>query len=125
VKVLVVGAGAVGGYFGARLAEKGEDVTFLVREKRAHLLNEHGLQVKSIHGDYHFHAKTLLAGDKRETFDLILLSVKAYHLEKVVEELTPFAGDQTLIMPLLNGFALGNTAEEIFERACNRRFMFY
>jgi 2-dehydropantoate 2-reductase len=105
VKVLVVGTGAVGGYFGARLAEKGEDVTFLVREKRANLLKEHGLQVNSIHGDYHFHAKTLLAGEKREAFDLILLSVKAYHLEKVMEEIIPFAGNQTLIMPLLNGIA--------------------
>lgn len=116
MKVLVVGAGAVGGYFGARLTEKGEDVTFLVREKRAHLLNEHGLQVKSIHGDYHFHAKTLLAGEKREAFDLILLSVKAYHLEKVMEELIPFTGNQTLIMPLLNGIAHLDMLQERFSK---------
>lgn len=114
MKVLVVGAGAVGGYFGARLAEKGEDVTFLVREKRAHLLNEQGLQVKSIHGDYHHRAKIVLAGEKREPFDLILLSVKAYHLKNVMEELAPFAGNQTLIMPLLNGFAHLEMLQERF-----------
>ncbi len=82
MKILVVGAGAVGGYFGARLAEKGEDVTFLVRERRFEELRA-GLQVKSLHGDITCSPRLIRTGEKG-TFDVILLSTKAYHLEQVL-----------------------------------------
>ncbi|MBU8730095.1 ketopantoate reductase family protein [Cytobacillus oceanisediminis] len=106
MRILVVGAGAIGGYFGGRLLEKGEDVTFLVREKRKQQLEKYGLLAESVHGDMTFHEpKTIQAGEKADAFDVILLSTKAYHLEGAIEDIRPFTGDSTLILPLLNGIA--------------------
>jgi 2-dehydropantoate 2-reductase len=106
MRILMVGAGGIGGYFGARLLEKGADVTFLVREKRKQPLEENGLVVKSVHGDMQFHQpKTLISGEHAETFDVILLSTKAYHLQGAIEGIRPYAGENTMILPLLNGIA--------------------
>ena len=87
MKILVVGAGAVGGYFGGRLMEKGEDVTFLVREKRKKQLEETGLVIKSAHGDVTLKPKLLVSGETAEPYDVLLLSMKAYHLDSAVEEI--------------------------------------
>ncbi|MCS0787771.1 ketopantoate reductase family protein [Cytobacillus firmus] len=106
MRILVVGAGAIGGYFGGRLLEKGEDVTFLVREKRKHQLEKYGLLAESVHGDMTFpEPKTVQAGEKADAFDVILLSTKAYHLEGAIKDIRPFTDDSTLILPLLNGIA--------------------
>jgi 2-dehydropantoate 2-reductase len=104
MRVLVVGAGAVGGYFGGRLAEAGRDVTFLVRPKRAAELAASGLTVLSRYGDIAITApQTALAGRIGGPFDLVLLSCKAYDLESAVEDFAPAVGPQTAILPLLNG----------------------
>ena len=103
MKFLIVGAGAVGGYFGGRLVEKGADVTFFVRPGRQQQLQERGLAIRSVHGDYTAPVRTLTAADPPAPFDVIILSVKAYHLSQVIEEIRPFAGKDTLILPLLNG----------------------
>lgn len=105
MRILVVGAGAVGGYFGGRLAEKGEDVTFLVRDKREHQLKEHGLHIESVQGDYHYQPKTIKAEEKAEPFDVVILSTKAYHLKGAIDSLNPFVGENTMILPLLNGMS--------------------
>lgn len=106
MRILVVGAGAIGGYFGGRLLEKGEDVTFLVREKRKQQLEKYGLLAESVHGDMAFpEPKTIQAGEKAGAFDVILLSTKAYHLEGAIEDIRPYTGDSTVILPLLNGIA--------------------
>lgn len=102
VKFLVVGAGAVGGYFGARLAEKGEDVTFLVREKRKTQLQARGLHVKSVHGDAVIHPKLIVAGEPG-AFDVILIGTKAYHLEQTIQDIKPYVHNETVIIPMLNG----------------------
>jgi 2-dehydropantoate 2-reductase len=103
VKILVVGAGAVGGYFGGRLLEKGEDVTFLVRERRKQQLEKHGLVIESIHGNATLQPKTILSGEEEGPFDVILLSTKAYHLDGAIESVVPYVGKETMILPLLNG----------------------
>ncbi|WP_147533589.1 2-dehydropantoate 2-reductase [Bacillus marasmi] len=103
MRVLVVGAGAVGGYFGGRLVEKGEDVTFLVRENRKKQLEKNGLVIKSINGDVTLQPKTISAGDQAEAFDVILLSTKAYHLQGAIDSIKPFVSEKTMIVPLLNG----------------------
>lgn len=105
MRILVLGAGAVGGYFGGRLAEKGVDVTFLVREKRRKQLEESGLVIKSVHGDARITPQLLVSGEPSEPFDLILLSTKAYHLDEGLQSALPYIGEQTLILPLLNGVA--------------------
>ncbi|MGM0837201.1 MAG: ketopantoate reductase family protein [Bacillota bacterium] len=105
MKILVVGAGAVGGYFGGRLLEKGEDVTFLVREKRKKQLEETGLVVKSVHGDAVLQPALITSGQQVEAYDVILLSMKAYHLEAAVEDFKPYVGPETMIVPLLNGIS--------------------
>ncbi|MGG0716890.1 ketopantoate reductase family protein [Robertmurraya massiliosenegalensis] len=105
MKILVVGAGAVGGYFGGRLLEKGEDVTFLVREKRKKQLEEKGLKIHSVHGDMHLQPKLIVSGEKSVPFDVIILSTKAYHLNEVIKDIRPFVEKGTMVLPLLNGIS--------------------
>lgn len=105
MRVLVIGAGALGGYFGARLLEAGRDVTFLVRPRRATELQD-GLVVKSPVGDIAITKPPLVTADKLATpFDLILLSCKAYDLEDAMHSFAPAVGSNTAILPLLNGMA--------------------
>ncbi len=103
MRLLVVGAGATGGYFGGRLAKAGRDVTFLLRPRRAAELEAGGLQVVSPHGDFALKPKLVTAGGIPSRFDAILLTVKAYALEAALEDLAPAVGPDTLILPVLNG----------------------
>jgi 2-dehydropantoate 2-reductase len=103
MRILIVGAGAVGGYFGARLAEAGRDVTFLVRASRAEQLRRDGLSVISPHGDVLLTPKLIGAGEIDGPYDLVLLSVKAYALDAAIDDLAPAVGPDTMILPVLNG----------------------
>lgn len=105
MRMLMVGAGGIGGYFGARLLEKGEDVTFLVREGRKQNIEAEGLHVDSRHGNLHLQPALLTKTMQAEPFDIILLSTKAYQLEQAIEDIRPFVGEQTMVLPLLNGIA--------------------
>jgi len=106
MRVLVVGAGAIGGYFGGRLLDAGRDVTFLVRERRAAQLAKTGLVIRSELGDVAIPAPpTVRAETLREPFDLILLSCKAYDLASAMDSFAPAVGPNTAILPLLNGMA--------------------
>jgi 2-dehydropantoate 2-reductase len=104
MRILVVGAGAIGGYFGGRLLQANRDVTFLVRERRAAQLRETGLVIRSPAGDLHAPGPPLvLAADLRRPYDLVLLSCKAHDLESAIESFAPAVGPDTAILPLLNG----------------------
>jgi 2-dehydropantoate 2-reductase len=103
MRILVVGAGAVGGYFGARLQQAGRDVTFLVRRKRAEEISAKGLQIVSPHGDLTLNPKIVTAGKLTGTYDLILVSVKSYTLSSAMNDFAPALGPETLILPALNG----------------------
>jgi 2-dehydropantoate 2-reductase len=103
MRVLVIGAGALGGYYGARMVRAGGDVTFLVREKRAEQLRRNGLQVVSPHGDFAIQPKILLASDLKETFDVVLVGVKSYSLDDAMAQFAPAVGPDTMILPILNG----------------------
>jgi 2-dehydropantoate 2-reductase len=104
MKILVVGAGATGGYFGGRLLESGEDVTFLVRKGRAETLARNGLQIRSPAGDVTLPSPpTVQASSLKDSYDLIIVSCKAYHLPQVIEDMAPAVGTHTMILPLLNG----------------------
>jgi 2-dehydropantoate 2-reductase len=104
MRILVVGAGAIGGYFGSRLLQAGRDVTFLVRPRRADELAKHGLSVQSQFGGIEIaNPPVVLAENLRQPFDLILLSCKAYDLDGAIASFTPAVGPGTAILPLLNG----------------------
>jgi 2-dehydropantoate 2-reductase len=104
LKILIVGAGGIGGYFGARLLDAGRDVTFLVRERRARILALEGLKITSPVGDLTIRKPpTITAQNLRDRFDLVLLSCKAYDLDQAIIDFSPAVGADTLILPLLNG----------------------
>ncbi|WUW20492.1 ketopantoate reductase family protein [Streptomyces sp. NBC_01463] len=105
MKILVVGAGATGGYFGARLAQAGRDVTFLVRPGRAAALRERGLRLTGV-GETETVTPRLVTADQLSgPYDLVLLSVKSTALEPALDDIAPAVGPGTAIVPLLNGMA--------------------
>ena len=104
MRILVVGAGAIGGYFGGRMLAAGRDVTFLVRPRRAAELADAGLVIKSPNGDVTLRNPPTVQADKlTEKFDAVLLSCKAFDLDDAVRSFAPAVGPQTAIIPLLNG----------------------
>ena len=102
MRMLVVGAGSVGGYFGGRLAAVGRDVTFLVRPGRAAQLAG-GLSIVSQGRSETIPVKVATAGAAAGEFDVILLAVKAYQLERAIADFAPYVGGKTMILPVLNG----------------------
>jgi hypothetical protein len=103
MRILVVGAGAAGGYFGARLADAGRDVTFFARPERAERLRRDGLRVLSPQGDLDLKPRLLVAGAPTEPFDVVLLAVKAFGLERALDDFAAAVGPETMILPTLNG----------------------
>ena len=103
LRILIVGAGAVGGYFGGRLAQAGRDVTFLVRPSRAKQLSQDGLRIISPHGDAVLSPKLISADKIGAPYDIIFLSVKAYALEAAMNDFAAAVGPETIIFPVLNG----------------------
>jgi 2-dehydropantoate 2-reductase len=103
MRVLVIGAGALGGYYGACLVRAGRDVTFLVRPARAEQLRRDGLRVVSPHGDFAVQPKILLASDLKDPFDVVLVGVKSYSLDDAMGQFAPAIAADTMILPILNG----------------------
>ena len=103
MKILIVGAGSTGGYFGARLMQAGRDVTFLVRPARAAALRQAGLQVLSPRGNFSIEPRLALAGGIDRPFDILLVTVKAFGLPAAIEDFAPAVGPETMILPVLNG----------------------
>src|SRR3569833_663371 len=104
MRILVVGAGAIGGYFGGRLLQANRNVTFLVRERRAAQLRETGLVIRSPMGDLHVpEPPVVLSSELHRPFDLILLSCKAYDLDGAIDSFAAAVGPGTVVLPLLNG----------------------
>jgi 2-dehydropantoate 2-reductase len=118
MRILVVGAGAIGGYFGGRLMQAGRDITFLVRPRRAAYLAGAGLIIKSPHGDVTLREPaTVLSENLRQPFDLVLLSCKAYDLTGAVASVAPAVGPDTMILPLLNGMRHLDILDQRFGRS--------
>lgn len=104
-KILVLGAGGIGGYFGGRLAESGADVTFLVREPRHKALQANGLRIESPFGDASLSVKTTTSSGLEPIFDAVILTCKAYDLDDAIATITPGVAPTGYILPLLNGIA--------------------
>lgn len=108
MRILVLGAGGTGGYFGGRLAQSGADVTFLVRPVRAAQLEKHGLQIRSPLGDAEIPVTHVVAEDlpelaQEKPFDLVVLSCKAYDLDSSIGAIAPAVGADATVLPILNG----------------------
>src|ERR1700743_3483571 len=117
MRILVVGAGAIGGYFGGRMLQAGGDVTFLVRPRRPSELASAGLVIKSPNGDVTLkNPPTVQADTIKDKFDVVLLSCKAYDLDDAVKSFAPAVGSQTSIIPMLNGMLHLDTLDQKFGR---------
>jgi 2-dehydropantoate 2-reductase len=117
MRILVVGAGAIGGYFGGRMLQSGANVTFLVRPKRAAELADAGLVIKSPLGDVTLKNPATVQADKLDkTFDVVLLSCKAFDLDDAIKSFSPAVGPDTAIVPLLNGMRHLDTMDAKFGR---------
>ena len=119
MKLLMLGAGSVGGFFGLRLQEGGADVTFLVRPKRAAQLRERGLRLYGPRGEMHFKPLQLLesGAPARGSFDAVILSCKAYDLQSAMDSVRPYLGINTIILPLLNGLRHLEVLDQAFGAA--------
>ena len=105
MRILVLGAGAIGGYFGGRLVQAGGDVTFLVRERRAGQLRARGIVVRSPHGDFIVPARAVVRAADAGAVDLVIVACKSYDLDSAIESIAPAVGATTCVLPLLNGVA--------------------
>jgi len=114
VKILILGAGAVGGYWGARLHQAGIDVTFLLREKRAETVRKNGLAVKSPKGDFTVPARVVTKATEGGPYDVIILACKGYDLPSAMDAIAPAVGANTTIVPILNGHIHFATLDQRF-----------
>jgi 2-dehydropantoate 2-reductase len=103
LRILMVGAGAVGGFFGASLAVAGRDITFLVRDARAQALRGGGLTIRTPDTDFTIEPVVITRDEITKPFDLVVVTVKAFGLESAIDDLAPAVGEHTLVLPLLNG----------------------
>lgn len=114
MRILVLGAGAVGGYFGGRLMEGGADVTFLVRERRRAQLAGDGLVIESPFGACRARAQTVTAEAATPGYDLVLLTCKAYDLDDALAAIRPAVDARTAVLPVLNGLSHVETLSRAF-----------
>lgn len=117
MRILILGAGGIGGYYGGRLAAAGADVTFLVRDPRAALLREGGLVIESPSGDDRIDPQVVTRETIRGDYDLVLLSCKAYDLDSAIVAIEPAVGERTAVLPLLNGVAHLDVLDRAFGAA--------
>lgn len=114
MKITVVGTGGVGAYFGGRLANSGNDVTFIARGEHLDAINKNGLLVKSINGDFKVNgAKATDKLEKTQRADLIILAVKAWQVKEIAEQIKPILGENTLVLPLQNGVLSSEELREV------------
>jgi len=114
MKVLILGAGAIGGYLGGRLTDAGLDVTLLVRPARKAQLDADGLQIRSVYGDQNIRVKTVTADEVTTPYDIVIVTAKAYDLESAIAAITPAVGPDTMVLPILNGIGHINTLNAAF-----------
>jgi 2-dehydropantoate 2-reductase len=117
MKIAVIGAGGVGGYFGGKLASGGADVVFLVRGRTLEALRTNGLRVDSIAGN--FEVANVNATDDPSSVgkvDAVLLATKAWQIAEACETARPMIGDDTMVIPLENGMEAPETIARILGR---------
>src|SRR5271167_4481760 len=103
MRFLIAGAGAIGGYIGAKMARAGQDVTLYARGKHLLAMHERGLRVISAEGDFEVHPKVIGSLEDAGPFDVIFLGVKAHGLTQLALELKPLIGENTTLVSTQNG----------------------
>ena len=116
MKILIVGAGGIGGYFGAKLINAGADITFLLREKRHQLIQAQGLAIETPKGSFTVQPKSVTASQLEPIYDLIILAPKAFDLENSLRSLDK-AINQGVLLPFLNGLSHVETLDKLFGKA--------
>lgn len=116
MRILILGAGGVGGYFGAHLLRSGADVTFLVRERRKALIEANGLQIETPRGAFSVHPKLVCANEVKPEYDLIILAPKSYDLDDALRSLDGASG-HGVVLPFLNGLDHLDALDQRFGRA--------
>ncbi|MBC9906019.1 MULTISPECIES: 2-dehydropantoate 2-reductase [Achromobacter] len=115
MRMLFLGAGGTGGYFGGRAAQAGADVTFLVREPRAARIREQGLRIKSPLGDATLQPQLVTQQTLQGSYDVVVLSCKAYDLASAIEAIRPAVGPDTAVLPIMNGVLQYDVLDREFE----------
>ena len=113
MKILIVGAGGIGGFFGAKLQQAGADITYLLREKRQKLIQEQGLMIETPKGSFTIQPKTVLADQLEPVYDLIILACKAFDLDDSLRSIAK-ASSRGVILPFLNGLTHLNSLDRTF-----------
>ena len=116
MKILIVGAGGIGGYFGAKLMKAGADITFLLRDKRQKIIQAQGLIVETPKGNFTVHPKSLTADQLEPIYDLIILAPKAFDLDDSLRSLSQ-ASTQGVLLPFLNGLSHIEALDKLFGKA--------
>jgi 2-dehydropantoate 2-reductase len=116
MKILILGAGGIGGYFGAQLLRSGADVTFLLRDKRQALIAAEGLRIETPHGNFTVQPPTVTATSVTPIYDLIILAPKSYDLDDALASLENARG-KAVVLPFLNGIEHLATLDRKFGRA--------
>lgn len=114
MKILILGAGAVGGYIGGRLVGAGVDATLLVRPKRHEQLQRDGLKIKSVLGDYSGSVDSVTAGQLAAEYDLVVFTCKGYDLENAIKVVKPVLAPNGIVIPILNGLGHIDTLNSQF-----------
>ena len=114
MKVLILGVGGLGGFFGAHLQKTNCDVTFLVRENTKKLVSEHGIKIQSDFGNFKINPVLITKKDLKINYDVVMISCKAYDLDEAISDLKP-SQKNAVIIPLLNGQAHINKLEKAFK----------
>jgi 2-dehydropantoate 2-reductase len=103
MRIAAMGAGGVGGYFGARLHQAGHEVTFFARGRHLEAIRSHGLRVESAHGNAQLKVRVLEDPREADVADLVLFAVKLWDTESAAERLRPVVGKDTVVIPFQNG----------------------
>ena len=117
MKTLILGAGGIGGYFGGRLAQSGQDVTFLVRPKRREQIGREGLRIESPLGNAQFPVKTVVAEELTPGYDAVIFTCKAYDLDSAMDAIAPAMDGSCVVVPQLNGIAHLQRLDERFGKS--------
>lgn len=117
MRILILGAGAIGGYLGARLAQAGANVTHLVRPQHVESLRAHGLQVESPLGNVQITPQLVTLGQQLPSCDLVMLACKAYALDKACVAVESVVKKEACILPLLNGVVHLRRLDTMFDRS--------